>query len=344
MRQADLGHRVEVLTARRGGQPQRELVKRGYGITRLDRVWMPWDSLGMQNPVLPSLYGAVREEKCDLVDAHAHLFWTTALSVKAAVDTGTPVITTVHGFLALRDWLANLSQRVYLWSVGAWALRNSSSVVCLTESDAHEVAGLGVRKRNIRVIPIAVDPSAFAPRGAKREMIVWLGRLVPEKGLETLLEAVAMLRKKKPVPLLIVGDGPLRNKLIARAYRLGISDLVTFRFQANRSEVAEMLRGSQIFVLPSLKEGLPMTLLEAMASANTIVASNLPSIAEVLGSAGAYFTPGEAGELASALLQALNDRELRQEKGRLARQTVEERFSWRVVLPMLEDLYREVVA
>jgi glycosyltransferase involved in cell wall biosynthesis len=87
-----------------------------------------------------------------------------------------------------------------------------------------------------------------------------------------------------------------------------------------------------------------MTLLEAMASANTIVASNLPSIAEVLGSAGTYFAPGETGELASALLQALNDRELRNEKGRLARQTVEERFCWRVVLPMLEDLYREVVA
>jgi glycosyltransferase involved in cell wall biosynthesis len=344
MRQADLGHRINVLTTRRGRQPERELAKKGYEITRLGRVWMPWDSLGMQNPVIPSLYGAVREQHCDLVDAHAHLFWTTALSVKAAIDTGRPVVTTVHGFLALRDWLVNLSQRLYLWSVGAWVLRNSSCVVCLTQSDAREVAGLGVRKRNIRVIPVAVDPNVFRPSGPKRKMIVWVGRLVPEKGLETLLEAVATLHGKKAVRVLIVGDGPLRNRLIGRARALGISDMVTFRFKADRSEVAKILRESQIFVLPSLKEGLPMTLLEAMASADTVVASNLPSIVETLGAAGLYFTPGESGELASTLLQALNDGELQRESGRVGREIVENRFSWRVVLPMLNDLYAEVAA
>ena len=264
--------------------------------------------------------------------------------MKAAVDIGKPVVTTVHGFLALRDWLTNLSQRAYLWSVGSWALRNSSSVICLTESDAREVASVGVRRRDIRIIPTAVDTAMFTPRGPKRETIVWLGRLVPEKGLETLLEAVATLRKKKNVPVLIVGDGPLRNTLIAQARALGIMDLVTFRFRADRFEVARMLSESRIFVLPSLKEGLPMILLEAMASANTVVASNLPPIVDALGDAGLYFTPGRSSDLASALSRALDDRESGREKGRLAHKIVQERFSWRVVLPLLDDLYEELVA
>ena len=135
----------------------------------------------------------------------------------------------------------------------------------------------------------------------------------------------------------------MKNRLIHRAHTLGISDLVTFRFKADRSEVAELLRESEILVLPSFKEGLPMILLEAMASANMIIASKLSPIIEVLGEAGLYFTPGEPSELESALLKALTDRELQRHKGQAAREIVMERFSWSVVLPMLEDLYHEVI-
>lgn len=344
VRQADLGHCVRVFTTRRRAGPEHQLIKKGYEITMLKRVWMPWDSMRMSNPVVPSLYGAIRDQDWDLVDAHSHLFWMTALSVKAAVDAQVPVVTTVHGFLALRDWLANLSQRLFLWSVGAWALRNSSRVICLTKSDAQEVAGLGVNRRKISVIPIGVDPETFRVSEDKKERIVWIGRLVPEKGLETLLAAVAALRAKKTTSVVMIGDGPLRNKLTSEAHALGISDIVTFRFKMDRSEVAKLLRESQVFVLPSVKEGLPMTLLEAMASGNTIVASGLPPIREALGDAGLYFTPGKPDELASRLLQALSDRQMQREKGRNAREIVEKRFSWNVVLPLLEELYGEVIA
>ena len=343
-RQADLGHPIQVFTARRDNLPRNQLAKNGYQITRLNSVWMPWDSLGMQNPFTPSLHGIVHGFNCDLVDAHSHLFWMTALAVKAAIDTGKPVITTVHGVFALRDWLSNLSQRLYLSSVGAWVLRNSSRVICLTDSDAQEVARLGAKTRDIRVIPVAIDPEEFRPQGTKRETIVWAGRLVPEKGLETLLEAISILHRKKPISLTIVGDGPLRNKLTGLAHTLGISRLVTFRFKLPRSEVARLLQESQIFVLPSIKEGLPMVLLEAMASGNTVIASRLPSIVDVLGDDGLYFTSGESSELADVLLQATGDKSLLQRKGQRAREIVKERFCWKVVLPMLEDVYSDGVA
>jgi glycosyltransferase involved in cell wall biosynthesis len=343
LRQAERGHRIEVFTTLRNDLPRHQLVNERYSITRLRNVWMPWDSLGMSNPVIPSLYSAVGRQKWDIIDAHSHLFWTTAISVKAAIDSGRPIITTVHGFFALRDWLTNLSERLYLFSVGRWTLRNSSRVICLTRSDADKVAGMGVRKRKIRIIPIAVDPNAFTPIMNKREVVLWAGRLVPEKGLDTLLEAVAILHKKRQVHVIIVGDGPLRNKLIGRAKELGISDLITFRFNAARSEVAELFRQSEIFILPSMGEGLPMSLLEAMASSNMIVASRIPSMEEILGDAGLYFTPGEPSELADVLFDALEEREIRRRKGKLAREIVQEKFSWDVVLPMLNDLYQEVL-
>ena len=343
-RQAKLGHHIHLFTARRDDLPRDGRTRDGYRITRLDSVWMPWDSLGMANPVTPTLYGAVAQARWDLVDAHAQLFWTTALSVKAALDAGRPVVITVHGVLALRDWLTNISQKLYLLSVGSWALRHCSRVVCLTKSDAEQIVSLGVTKPKIRVIPIAIDPIAYRSRKVKSDLIVWAGRMVPEKGLEVLLEAVAITRRKKKLRLLLVGDGPIRNKLIALSNRLHITGSVTFVDNLPRSEVSRVLGGAGIFVLPSLKEGLPMTLLEAMASSNAIVASKLASIEETLGDAGLYFPPGNPVELADTLIRAMSDPELRRQKGRASREIVEERFSWDTVLPQLEDLYRELVA
>jgi len=110
-RQADLGHKIEVFTSLRKHLPRHQKVKKGYAVTRFEKVWMPWDSLGMKNPVTPCLYRAVAMPHWQIVDAHSHLFWTSAIAVKAAVDTQKPVVMTVHGLLAQRDWLANFSQR-----------------------------------------------------------------------------------------------------------------------------------------------------------------------------------------------------------------------------------------
>lgn len=342
-RQERMGHNVEVLTALRNNLPKRQLVNGNYWVSRFKKVWMPWDSLGMSNPLTPGLHSTVRRTECDLVDAHSHLFWTSALAVKAALTAGRPVVTTVHGVLALRDWLANTSQLLYLRSIGRWTLRNSSRVVCLTKSDAAEVKELGVSERTIRVIPIAVDPTRFKPRSNRRQVILWVGRIVHEKGLETLLHAVAEMKKKRSAHVLIVGNGPLRGKLIKQAHKERISDCVTFIPSATRMEVERLLGESKIFVLPSRKEGLPSTLLEAMASGNMIVASDLPAMREVLDDAGLYFTPDRADELAEVILRALKDRQLCNRKGREARELARERYSWDVVLPRLEQLYQEVV-
>lgn len=296
----------------------------------------------MYNPVPPCLYGAIARPSWDLVDAHSHLFWTTALAVKAAVDTGKPVITTVHGLFAVRDWFTNLSQKAYLMSVGAWVLRNSTRVVCLTKSDAAEVANLGVTKGNITVIPSAVDPTQYRPGGVATISILWVGRLVAEKGLHTLIEAVSKMRKAPSLKVVMVGDGPERNELIALAQTANLTGTFTFRSNASRNEIASLLNESEVFAMPSLREGLPLALLEAMASGKLVVASDLPSMREILGDAGLYFAPGNSDDLAERLEQAIGDRQLRQEKGRAARRIVEEQFSWNAILPRLEELYSEV--
>ncbi|MGD0689732.1 MAG: glycosyltransferase family 4 protein [Candidatus Bathyarchaeia archaeon] len=342
-RQSRLGHEIEVVTVRRDKLPRRERSKTGYEISRYENVWMPWDALGMANPFALPIYGAVRVSKCDLVDAHSPLFWTTVLSVKAALDSAKPAITTVHGVMALRDWLTNTSQLIYLKSVGTWLLRNSTRVICLTRADAREVRDLGVPVRNIRIVPVGVDTALFRPGKGKRKGIAWVGRIVPEKGLDVLLEALAKVRKRIHVHTIIAGDGPLRGKLIRRAHELKLSDSVTFVRQKNRRDVARMLAQSLVYVLPSRREGLPLALLEAMAAGNTVVASDLPSTREVLGEAGLYYSCKDPDELAERLLMALEDRKLCRRFGREVRDTVHRRFRWESVLPALSEVYGEAV-
>jgi glycosyltransferase involved in cell wall biosynthesis len=216
-------------------------------------------------------------------------------------------------------------------------------VVCLTEADVREVVGLGVRRSQIRLIPIGVDTSFFKPGPKKRRNIVWVGRFVPEKDVLTLLRAFAGLRSHQ-INLILVGEGPVRMRAMTLANQLGIAPKVTFLPKATRSDVAKMLAESQIFVLPSVREGMPSSLLEAMACANTIVASNLPMIREVLNDTGFYFTSGDHEALTDALKQALSDDGTSRRLGKEARMMAQKRFTWHIVLKKLEDLYREVVA
>jgi glycosyltransferase involved in cell wall biosynthesis len=123
---------------------------------------------------------------------------------------------------------------------------------------------------------------------------------------------------------------------------MGLKGKVIFIKEANRRRVMELLRGCSIFTLPSLREGLPMALLEAMASRKPVAASEIPSIKEVLGDAGVFFNPYDPSSIASAISSLLEDEDLREELGASGRALVEEKYDWNVVLPKVEQMYDEV--
>ena len=115
LRQVEQGHQVTVLTWRRERlKAHREIVGRRYVVIRLNKVWMPWDSLGMTNPLLPALSKTIRQLDFDLIHAHSHLFWTKVTAVKMAKAVKRPVIVTVHGVLAERNLFVNLPPPITL--------------------------------------------------------------------------------------------------------------------------------------------------------------------------------------------------------------------------------------
>ena len=179
----------------------------------------------------------------------------------------------------------------------------------------------------------------FLQRG-EQILIGAVGRLVAEKGLEYLLTAIPkVLKRFSEARLLLVGDGPLRTELERIVIDLDLTGKVTF--VGFRSDIKAILSSLDILVLPSLLEGFPMIILEAMAMAKPIVASNIPGIREQIidGKTGILVPTKDSNALATAITNILEDEQTARRIGLEARKTVDEEFSVEKMVAETEKLY-----
>lgn len=171
-----------------------------------------------------------------------------------------------------------------------------------------------------------------------------IGRLVWQKGFEYLIRAVPeVLRKNSDARFLIVGDGPLKNSLVAESERLNVADRIVFA--GFRSDVKEILASIDVLVMPSLLEGLPMVLLEAMAMAKPIVATLIDGITEVLedGKTGLLAPAKNSHALADVMTDILKDEKKACLLGKNARKMAEEKFSVERMVRKTESVYEKLL-
>jgi glycosyltransferase involved in cell wall biosynthesis len=246
--------------------------------------------------------------------------------------------------MAHRTKLVNILQKSFIESVGIWVLRNSSRVICLTQAEAAEVNQLGIPRRRITVIPSGVDTKKFAPSATEGNYVLWLGRFVPEKGIECLIEAASILAKRGlDVDFLLVGSGPLKRRLQESAKMTG-GARIRFADSIPYSLVPNVMKACMVFVLPSIREGFPRTLLEAMSSGKPVIATNTPTLREIVGGCGILVQPRDAKSLADAIAKLATEPHYRKALGESARARVLDEYDWRHVLEKLDSVYEEVVA
>jgi glycosyltransferase involved in cell wall biosynthesis len=286
--------------------------------------------------------------KPDVVHAESHLFLSTVQAVNMSKKLGLPCVVTVHGVFADRGFAINFAQEAYLRTLGLEVFKNADRIICLTRSDAEEIAGFGCPLNKIRLVPNAVDSEFFKP-GDEREdnLIVWVGRFVPEKGVEYLVEAARILvDKHRDVKFLLIGYGPLKTKIIRLVYNYGLlGKSVHFVGPLSREEIAKILSKATVFVFPSLREGLPLSVLEAMACSLPVVGSDIPGVNDVVmhGENGFLVPPKEAKALANGILVLLNDGNIRRSFGKNARQLIVEKYEWNIVINKIEKVYNEAI-
>ena len=172
-----------------------------------------------------------------------------------------------------------------------------------------------------------------------------VGRLVPVKGHAILLEATRILQASiGNVALVLVGDGPLRKDLEANAKRLGLEKSVIFAGQQDQSY--DFMNMMDVFVLPSLHEGIPMVVLEALALQRPVVATRVGGIPEVIehGQTGFLAEPSDASSLARLLQRLVEDLPMAVSIGKAGRTRVEEKFTARTMAGKTAELYEQVLS
>jgi len=183
--------------------------------------------------------------------------------------------------------------------------------------------------RKLIYVPLGIDATEFAPRPARTAslppQLLCVGRLAPEKGQGLLLEAIAALSAEgRPVHLRLVGDGPDRAWLERRAAELGISSSVEFAGWVDQAGLMALYAETDLFVLPSLAEGIPMVLMEAMAMQIPCVAPRITGIPELIdhGVEGMLFAVADVEDLKQTIRHLLQSPELCAQMGKQARARV----------------------
>jgi glycosyltransferase involved in cell wall biosynthesis len=268
---------------------------------------------------------------------------------------GVPLVATFHPAFdaSLRNITAGTQQLTY--QLYAPALAKFDRVIVFSDLQAEVLMRLGVRPDRLAVIPNGVDPHTWKPAGASpspelaqlqrrfagRRVFLYMGRVATEKNVEALLKAWRLVRPAGCV-LLIVGDGPLRRSLQANDAE---TDVVWWGYEPRLEIRVALQQLAEVFLLPSLVEGLSLALLEAMASGTACVATDAGADGEVLeGGAGIVISTQGVTTQLRTLLPVLRDQPvLTAELGRQARQRALERYTLEGNIDALEKLYSQLV-
>ena len=214
--------------------------------------------------------------------------------------------------------------------------------IALTEFSKRKFVGAGLPKEKIHVKPnfVAPDPG---PKGELGNGAVYVGRLSTEKGVKTLLNAWRQLRI--PIPLQVIGDGPLRPELEQMASQCNLSNIV-FAGRLSSGETRSRIRSARLLVLPSeCYENFPMAVVEAFSCGTPVVCSRLGAMQEIVSdhADGLHFTPGNPDELARSLEWAWNNPQQIQSMGRAARREYEQKYTSEQNYRALMAIYKQAL-
>lgn len=344
-----------------------ELATRGVPVTvltgRFFRAWPEVETHGLlQVQRLPSprikVFGAVvfllslvryliaHRSAYDIVHAF-QVGHTAAVAMLMSRILGKPSVLTLAGGGIGGDIFKH---RRTLWGrIFLWACLQADRIVMLNRQMAEELAAVRYPGNRACLIANGVDIHRFhpsehndRPKGSAQRTVVYVGRLSAEKGVAFLVRAHALLQSRLDARLLIVGDGPERNRLARLIRRLGIEHVTELTGPAD--DVLPYLRQADVFVLPSRHEGMSNALLEAIACGVPVVATRVPGNKEIVEDrvTGLLVDYDDADAMAHALATMLTDSNFSQTCAKQALEQIRERYTFDHEVARYLDLYRSM--
>lgn len=350
---AEKGHHIHVITSVVPGHPKKEKLAEGIIIHRIG-IPHPKDGTSIVASILYLIHGIVSLRrfaalKLDVVESNTYL--PAFLASLFSAITKTPHIMTIHD-VYLTDWKYRvgllLAPFAALIERGLRRLQYSKLVTVSESSKKKLTSMIGFDESGIEVIPNGVSFKEIdsTPPAREHHSVAFLGRLVPHKHVDHLIQAFCILKKaSNESTLIIVGVGPERDNLEQLVEQLGVEESVTFAgFIKERDDVYSLLKNVDCLVNPSTVEGFGIALLEAMAAGAVPIVYDLPAYSDFVenGNNAIVVEPGDIRGLADSMIQVIGDESLKERLSQNGLQTAKS-FSWSQIGKSVLELYRDAI-
>lgn len=290
-----------------------------------------------------------QEKDFDVIHCHGNLVAFVLSKEKERI----PVLYTEHDappwICAYRTLYERLMRKSFYYALNKSAMERISHLI--TVSDAQRdflVNKWHIPKEKITTISSGVDIKMFSPSNNHNEYVrkkyslpenysIFVGRLEPRKGVDYLIKSMENVE----ITSMIIGEGPDRIRLEDLAIENGVHHKIMFTGGVSNEDLKSLYARARFFVLPSISEGLPLTILEAMSSGIPVIANNINGISEIVRHKynGLLTRPNDVNSLSNAQRTLINDTSLCKEMGINARATVEKNYSWESVARRMTKVY-----
>lgn len=343
------GYDVTVVTTRDDPRsPEREDIQ-GFHVVRVKARM-----IAVRTPIAPKIRTALQGLPVDLIHAHSPPPLSAHYASRVSRARRLPFVVTYHCDVQIPSFFGTFLEGLYRRSLGASTLRRADKVIVTTRTYAATSRALW--RHNPVIIPNAVDHERFTPEvdGSEirrrlgipldRPIVLLVGRIVPHKGVEHLIEAARYVPNAE---FLIVGEGSSLEAMKRLTREMEVAQHVRFLGRVSQEDLPKVYAACDVFALPSVSrlEAFGIVALEAMATGKPVVVADIPGVREVIedGREGLLADPVNPQDLAEKIRRLLADSALCRQMGRRGREKVVSSFNIKRIADQVETLYRSVL-
>jgi len=357
-----LGVEVHVVTCDFPNTPEYEVVE-GVEVHRFDSynlptpdfaAWVQLMNLNMQRAATQ----IIKSKQGGSIIIHAHDWLAAKAGIGLKHLNRVPLVSTIHATEYGRRGGVFSDYNRMIHEIEVWLGSESKRVICCSHFMAEQVNKvLAVPYEKIRVIPNGIDPSIFtnlkgvgevrsrfAERGEK--LVLFVGRLVVEKGVHVLLDAIPKVLQKVEAKFVIAGDGYLRSEVVKRVAERGLGGKVHVTGYLDTDTIRRLFLAADVCVIPSLYEPFGIVALEAMAAGCPVVASDTGGLSEIVEheKTGVKVYPNNPDSLAWGILRVLESKDLAERLKKNMREKVEREYRWSTIAQATKAVYQEALS
>jgi len=345
------GHQIDLIVSNFPKSKKNENYA-GINIYRYKLIIRP-----LRNPICPNLiFPNHKIKRYDIIHTHNEHSYTAIISALYSTFYKKPLIITCHGQLFFQNPLINLIENIYSKIIGKIIFCKANTIIALSSSDKKYIESLGIKSEKIHIIPNGIDPielngnqlsiqdiELFKLRYnlSNKIIILFVGQIIQRKGIFYLINSIPLVIKKikKKILFVFIGKGDYYDESQMLVKKLAIEKYTLFTGEISKKDLIAFYLSSKLFILPSLSEGLPTTILEAMYFNLPVISTNIPGVKDHFGNHAILIQPRNAQKIANAIIYILDHEELAKKISCNGKEFILSHYTWDKIIDEYEKIF-----